>query len=157
MPCGCVVKSPLIWHRMSRNVVVSTQEPSVYHPFSKGRPKGHVFQTVSTRSVSPAERYHYWFTDVIRTFELATPDEWQRRDFRASVTSLATMAGEMHYAVSDAYAVHLTKEAIRSAPFDELALFLMLKGRVRYAYEGSQETEVTAGGSSSSMARVRCP
>ncbi len=72
------------------------------HAFSQGRPKGHIFQTVSTHDAAPAERYDYWTGDVIRSFELAAPDSRQRRDFRARMTSLATMAGEMHYADSDA-------------------------------------------------------
>lgn len=118
------------------------------HPFSQGRPKGHVFQTVSTHDVTPTERYGYWTDDVIRSFAVGLPNDRQRRDFSAKVTSLATMAGEMHYAESDAYAAHLTRDTIRSAVFDELALFLMVKGKgkVRYAYEDSQEMEVGAGG-----------
>lgn len=122
------------------------EEHQSSHSFSHGRPKEHVFQTVSTHDVTPTERYDYWSGDVIRSFEIAAPDDAQRRDFKASVTSLATMAGEMHYAESDACDVRLTRERIRSAPFDELALFLMVKGQVRYAYEDGQEMEASAGG-----------
>ncbi|KAB2680905.1 helix-turn-helix domain-containing protein [Brucella pseudintermedia] len=124
---------------------MGTDRSTVHHAFSQGRPKGHVFQTVSTSETAPADRYDYWTSEVIRTFESAAPDERQRRDFRASVTSLATMAGEMHYAVSDAYQVSLGKKAIASASCDELALFLMLKGRMRYAYEGGQAMEAGEG------------
>ncbi|TWG95035.1 AraC-like DNA-binding protein [Mesorhizobium sp. J18] len=125
---------------------MNTDEQTGHHAFSQGRPKAHIFQTVSTRETAPADRYDYWTSEVIRSFEGAAPDEQQRRNFRASVTSLATMAGEMHYAVSDAYQVNLGKEAIASASFDELALFLMLKGRMRYVYDGGQTMEVGEGG-----------
>lgn len=116
------------------------------HRFSQGRPQKHVFQTVSTHNVTPAERYEYWTGDVIRHFEVAVPDDRQRRDFSAKVTSLATVSGEMHYAESDAYAAHLTPGTIRSTAFEELALLLMVKGRAHYAYEDNQKMEVDAGG-----------
>src|SRR5690606_27895740 len=104
------------------------------HSFSNGRPKDHVFQTVSTERLPPAERYAFWAEDVIRTFAIPPPDGRQQRDFVASVTSLANPSGEMHHAVGDAYEAHLSARAAASAAFDELSLFLMLEGRALYAY-----------------------
>lgn len=125
---------------------MNADEQTGHHPFSQGRPNGYVFQTVSTSETVPADRYDYWASEVIRGFQTAAPDEQQRQNFSASVTSLATMAGEMHYALADSYQAKRGKEAIGSASFDELALFLMLKGRMRYAYEGGETMEVGEGG-----------
>ncbi|WP_168201405.1 helix-turn-helix domain-containing protein [Qingshengfaniella alkalisoli] len=125
----------------------ASQNHQAPHSFSQGRPKGHVFQTVSTHDVALAERYEYWTGNVIRNFEVATPDDRQRQDFTAKVTSLATLAGEMHYAESDAYTAHLARDTIGgSLAFDELSLLLMVKGKVRYAYDDGQDMEVGAGG-----------
>ncbi len=97
------------------------KERQSYHPFSQGRPKARVFQTLTTYDVAPGERYEYWTGDVIRNFEIETPDERQRQDFKASVTSLATMAGEMHYAESDAYGlVKSTYNTFRGAVWSTL-------------------------------------
>jgi len=116
------------------------------HSFSNGRPKDHVFQTVSTERLPPAERYAFWAEDVIRTFAIPPPDGRQQRDFVASVTSLANPSGEMHHAVGDAYEAHLSARAAASAAFDELSLFLMLEGRALYAYGDGPEREVPEGG-----------
>lgn len=130
----------------SHNARMDThKEHRQFHSFSRGRPKGHVFQTVSTQNVPAVERYEYWTGDVIRNFEIEAPDERQRQDFIASVTSLATMTGELHYAESDAYAAHLTRDTIRTTEFDELALFLMVEGQAHYANEDGQEVEVGEG------------
>jgi len=67
-----------------------------HHSFSQGRPKGHLFQEISTRYVEPGERYDFWVCDVVRNFAVGPPDASRRRDFRGAVTSLVHRTGEMH-------------------------------------------------------------
>lgn len=116
-----------------------TQRP---FPFSNGRPGKHVFQTVATHELSPKQRYARWGEEVIRSFHVAPADERQRRDFKATVTSLANASGEMHYVVADGYQVHQPRHAIR----DELALFLMLEGQARVTYQDGTAWRVDTGG-----------
>ena len=115
------------------------------HSFSKGRPTGHLFQTVSTQAIAPRQRYEYWSDHIIRSAITSAPDTRLKNDFKASVTSLATMSGEMHYAKADAYNVHLTDSTIRQSPCDELSLFLMLKGQVIHTYENGTTLHSGAG------------
>ncbi|MDS1141192.1 helix-turn-helix domain-containing protein [Pusillimonas sp. SM2304] len=117
-----------------------------HHAFSQGRPERRLFQQVSTDNVAPAARFDFWVSDVVRTFNVGSPDAQQRKDFRAKVTSLATATGEMHYTESDGLNVHLTAHTIRNAPFDELALILMLDGQAHCAYDGGEAATITKGG-----------
>jgi len=105
-----------------------------------------VFQVLSTEDIAPASRFDFWVSDVVRTFSVDSPDDLQRKDFRAKVTSLATATGEMHYAESDAISAHLTAHTIRTAEVDELALMLMLDGQVQCTYERGKPTSITRGG-----------
>lgn len=117
-----------------------------HHRFADGRPTGHVFQTVSSDTVPAAMRYEYWLGENVCGFEVAPPGDAQRRDFRATVTSLATSAGELHHAESDAFALRRTRGTIRRAPFEELSLLLLLEGRIWCTYDDDGETEVREGG-----------
>lgn len=118
----------------------------VHHSFSQGRPKGHLFQEISTRHVKPCERFDFWVSDVVRNFAVGPPDAGQRRDFRATVTSLAHCTGEMHYAEMDGLHTYLTKRTIRNLVCDELSLFLLLAGQVGLAYGDGRASTVTQGG-----------
>jgi len=117
-----------------------------HHSFSQGRPTGHRFQTISTDDLAPAERFDFWATDVLRSVEVDPPDAWQRKDFRAKVISLATATGEMHYAESDGFGVHITRQTIRKSPLDELALFLVLDGEAQCVYDEDEVATVGRGG-----------
>ena len=117
-----------------------------HHSFSQGRPKGHQFQTVSTEDIAPASRFDFWCTDVVRSLSVDPPDARQRKDFRAKITSLATATGEMHYAESDGFGAHITKQTIRDSPFDELALILVLDGQAQCLYEGGEAAIIGKGG-----------
>lgn len=117
-----------------------------HHSFSQGRPQGRRFQTISTEAVAPAERFEFWSTDVVRGVEIDPPNARQRKDFRAKVISLATATGEMHYAESDGFSVHRTRQTIRRSQLDELALFLVLDGQAQCVYEGGGAATVSRGG-----------
>lgn len=117
-----------------------------HHSFSQGRPEGHRFQTISTEALAPADRFEFWATDVVRNVEIDPPDPWQRHDFQAKVVSLATATGEMHYAESDRFSVHITRRTIRHSLLDELALFLVLDGHVHCRYENDEAITVSQGG-----------
>lgn len=117
-----------------------------HHSFSQGRPKDHRFQILSTDHLAPAERFEFWATDVVRSVEVDPPNARQRQDFRARVVSLATATGEMHYAESDGFSVHMTRQTIRKSPLDELALFLVLDGQAQCVYEGGEAATVGRGG-----------
>jgi len=117
-----------------------------HHSFSQGRPKEHRFQTLSTDALAPAERFEFWATDVVRSVEVDPPNARQRQDFRARVVSLATATGEMHYAESDGFSVHITRQTIGKSPLDELALFLVLDGQAQCVYEGGEAATVSRGG-----------
>jgi len=117
-----------------------------HHSFSQGRPKSHLFQEISTEEIAPAARYDFWAGDIIRNFVVDPPNPRQRGDFRAKAISLATAAGEMHYAESDGYGVRLTERAIRSLVCDELALILMLDGQARCTYGGGEAMTISKGG-----------
>ncbi|MBO9357622.1 hypothetical protein GG851_26815 [Bordetella petrii] len=52
----------------------------------------------------------------------------------------------MHYAESDDFSVHITRQTMRSLPHDELALFLVLDGQTQCAYEGGEASTVSPGG-----------
>jgi len=101
------------------------------HPFSSGRPKEQVYQTVSTTGLPPVERYAMWAEEVIRGFHVGQADARQRRDFQATATSVAHAEGEMHHVVSNGYKVFQPRELIH----DELALFLMLEGHADVLYQ----------------------
>ncbi|MCI2810150.1 helix-turn-helix domain-containing protein [Eoetvoesiella caeni] len=117
-----------------------------HHSFSQGRPECCLFQEMSTQDIAPASRFDFWVSDVVRTFSVDSPNDLQRKDFRAKVISLATATGEMHYAESDGISAHLTAQTIRNAEFDELALMLMLDGHVQCTYECGEPTTIGKGG-----------
>ncbi|MCK9551953.1 hypothetical protein [Aquamicrobium sp.] len=115
------------------------------HAFSRGRSVSHLFQSVSTTDLPPNDRYEHWADEVVRGVEILPANESQRRDFRASVTSLATQSGEMHYAVSDPYRIQLTRKTISKSSTAELALFLMVRWRLQYWYGDEPEQAVAEG------------
>lgn len=106
-----------------------------FYQFSKGRPRAHVFQTVSSIDAPERERYDYWLKSVIYNLEVPRPNAAQQRDFVASVTSLATLSGEMHHVEADGYEGIRTRGQIRADGGEELALLYVLDGRI----EGSHE------------------
>lgn len=117
-----------------------------HHSFSQGRPKGHLFQEISTRHLKPSERFDFWVCDVVRNLAVGPPDADQRQDFRATVTSLAHRTGEMHYAEMDGLDARLTTRTIQNLVCDELSLFLLLDGQIGVAYGDGQTNTVTRGG-----------
>ena len=116
-----------------------------HHSFSQGRPSQYQFQTVSTAHIAPTSRFDFWCTDIVRSARFDPPTQRQRQDFQATVLSLATSTGEMHYAESDPFNAHITRHTIRQAPCDELALMLVFDGQVQCRYENDETTAMRSG------------
>lgn len=116
-----------------------------FYQFSKGRPRAHVFQTVSSTDAPESERYDYWLKSVLYNLEVPRPNEQQQRDFQASVTSLATLSGEMHYVDADGYEGVRTRGQIRADGGEELALLYVLDGHVEGSHEHGEETVAGPG------------
>ena len=119
--------------------------PNSPHSFAQGRPSKHVFQTVSTEHVDPAQRYSYWSEDILRSAQTERPNQHQRYNFNANVTSLATLSGEMHFVQSDAFTAHITQKTIRQAPCDALSLLLIVDGKVTQVFDDGSSTTKKAG------------
>lgn len=116
-----------------------------HHSFSRGRPRQLRFQTVSTLDLAPPLRFDFWCTEILRNVRVDPPNARQRQDFQATIVSLATATGEMHYARSDAFNAHITRKTIRQASCDELALFLVLNGEIRLRYERDETASFARG------------
>lgn len=116
-----------------------------FYQFAQGRPRDHVFQTVSSEVAPPAERYDYWMGSIVRNLQVDRPDEEQARDFRASATSLASLTGEMHVVEADGFAGARTAGHIRADQSDETALLYVAEGRLIGQYEGDSEIVAGAG------------
>lgn len=115
-----------------------------FHPFSVGRPMGRVFQTVSTDQSPARERYEHWTGTQLRNFFADPPNDAQKRDFQASIISLATFTNEMHYSRSDGFSGMRTARAIRTDQSEELSLLYVLEGRLAARLD-DEEVIVTAG------------
>lgn len=116
-----------------------------FYQFSKGRPRAHVFQTVSSTDVPASQRYDHWLRSVIYNLEVPPPSADQKRDFIASVTSLATLSGEMHHVEADGYEGVRTRNQIRADGGDELALLYVMDGHIEGAHEHGAETSAGPG------------
>ncbi|MEO3435599.1 helix-turn-helix domain-containing protein [Inquilinus sp. CAU 1745] len=115
------------------------------HEFSQGRPYGYIFQTVSSEAAPPPERYDYWTGSLVRGLQVDRPNERQARDFRATATSLASLSGEMHLVRTDGFAGTRTPGHIRADQSDEMALHLIVEGKLTGQYEGDSEIVAEAG------------
>ncbi len=116
-----------------------------FYRFSKGRPREHIFQTVGSSDVPENERYDYWLSSVLYNLEVPRPNEEQQRDFVASVTSLATLSGEMHYAEADGYDGIRTRGQIRADGGEELSLLYLMDGRIEGSHEHGEKIAVGPG------------
>jgi len=105
------------------------------HPFAQGRPADRVFQTVAASHAPVHERYEYWTSSQVRNLLVDPPNESQKRNFQASVISLATLTKEMHYSQSDGFSGVRTAQAIRSDQSDELSLLYVLEGELAGRFE----------------------
>lgn len=101
-----------------------------HYQFSQGRPRAHVFQTLRSDEVPARHRYAYWRDSVIYNVQLDRPDARQQQNFQASVTSLATRTGEMHYVVADRYGGQRSARQVRADQAEELALLYVLDGQI---------------------------
>jgi len=120
------------------------RRPKIHH-FSQGRPRKHVFQTLDSTTVAPPHRYDYWVCSAIYGMHAARANTQQRRDFAASVTSLATVSGEMHHAQSDSCEVARTRQHIRADGSEELSLLYVTRGRLTGAHERGSEMTIGPG------------
>ena len=116
-----------------------------YYPFSSGRPREHIFQTVDTGHIAPASRYEYWAETQIRHIAPDPPSPSQRRDFSAKTTSLANATMEVHYTEFDAFSATRTLSDTRNDPAEEVALLLVLDGSLQARLNESRLT-VEKGG-----------
>jgi len=116
-----------------------------FHHFSEGRPSVPVYQTVDSLAVPPTKRYDYWLRSNICGLEVSRPNDKQKRDFLAEVTSLATPNSELHYARADSYEGSRTPRHIRADESDALSLLYVLDGRVDMQYGREPDIVARAG------------
>lgn len=127
------------------DLFMSASGQHTLHEFSQGRPYGYLFQTVSSEAAPPAERYDYWTGSLVRGLQVDRPNEPQARDFRATATSLASHSGEMHLVRTDGFTGTRAPGHIRADQSDEMALHLIVEGKLTGQYDGDGAIVAEAG------------